>query len=108
MDDYNKVIFCNFVWEVLKNEPDKDIVLEFINKIDDLNKFYNESGGQYPTIEYVMGLARDEVNNRRKEVQEVQEVNEEESENPKTAKDLRLARLKFYRKEKRKKNNSNN
>ena len=60
MEDYNQVIFCNYVWEELSKQPD-NVVREFINIMVDANKHYIESGGNYPTIEYIMGMAIDSV-----------------------------------------------
>ena len=56
--DYNQLIFCNYVWEHLANKPD-NVVREFVNIMVEANKHYIESGGTYPTIEYIMGMAID-------------------------------------------------
>ena len=60
MEDYNQIIFCNYVWEHLSRETD-DVVREFVNKMVVANKHYVESGGTYPTIEYIMAMAKDTV-----------------------------------------------
>ena len=65
MEDYNQIIFCNYVWENLANQPD-DVVREFITIMVEANKHYIESGGTYPTIEYIMGMAIDQVKDNLK------------------------------------------
>jgi hypothetical protein len=60
MTDYNQIIFCNDVWEALKDEKD-DVLREFVNTMIEVNKNYHISGGAYPTIDYVIGLVKDKI-----------------------------------------------
>ena len=106
MEDYNQIIFCNYVWETL-NTQDGEVVCEFVGIMARLNKEYLENGGTYPTIEYVLGLAKDIIKMREseaskeeasKEEASEEEASEEEIEESESEKKdrVREARLKFY------------
>ncbi len=101
MEDYNQIIFCNYVWETL-NTQDGEVVCEFVGIMARLNKEYLENGGTYPTIEYVLGLAKDIIKMREseasKEEASKEEASEEEIEESESEKKdrVREARLKFY------------
>ena len=111
MEDYNQIIFCNYVWETL-NTQDGEVVCEFVGIMARLNKEYLENGGTYPTIEYVLGMAKDIIKMREseaskeeaskeeasKEEASEEEASEEEIEESESEKKdrVREARLKFY------------
>ena len=96
MEDYNQIIFCNYVWETL-NTQDGEVVCEFVGIMARLNKEYLEKGGTYPTIEYVLGLAKDIIKMRESEASEEEASEEEIEESESEKKDrVREARLKFY------------
>ena len=107
MEDYNQVIFCNYVWETL-NEQDSEVIDEFVSIMTKLHKEYLESGGTYPTIEYVLGLAKDTLKSKNEMSENEMSENEmsknemsenEMSENEEEKKErVRQARLKFYNK----------
>jgi hypothetical protein len=44
MEDYNQIIFCNYVWETLANQNPETVTV-FINIMLELNQKYQESGG---------------------------------------------------------------
>jgi hypothetical protein len=101
MEDYNQIIFCNYVWETLANQNPETVTV-FINIMLELNQKYQESGGTYPSIEFVLGMAKDTINSRNKEsVEEIEESeSEEEIEESLEEKNdrVREARLLFYEK----------
>jgi CBS domain containing-hemolysin-like protein len=80
MEDYNQIIFCNYVWETLANQNPETVTV-FINIMLELNQKYQESGGTYPSIEFVLGMAKDTINSRNKESEEeIEQESEQESE----------------------------
>jgi len=103
MEDYNQIIFCNYVWETLANQNPETVTV-FINIMLELNQKYQESGGTYPSIEFVLGMAKDTINSRNKEIEESeqeseQEIEEEIEESLEEKNDrVREARLLFYEK----------
>jgi U3 small nucleolar RNA-associated protein 14 len=106
MEDYNQIIFCNYVWETLANQNPETVTV-FINIMLELNQKYQESGGTYPSIEFVLGMAKDTINSRNKEIEESESEEEiEESESEEEIEEsleekndrVREARLLFYEK----------
>lgn len=60
MDDFNKEIFYGTVWEELdKMEP--VVVKKFINIMKNECITYQINGGIHPTVEYILGLAKDQL-----------------------------------------------
>lgn len=67
MDD-NKLIFNAFVWEELEKISDDSVLREFITVAKENIMKYDNEGGVFPTIEYLIGVAQDTVNRKRKDV----------------------------------------
>ena len=76
-EDFNQIIFCNYVWEILENEKDDKVIREFIITMNKENRYYQESGGTYPSVEYILGLAKDKVFQNTIEENTIEEIIEE-------------------------------
>lgn len=64
MDD-NVLIFNTFVWEELEKIKDDSVLREFITVAKESLSGYETNGGTFPTIEYLIGVARDKVNMKK-------------------------------------------
>ena len=53
-----RILFNSSVWRELENKNDITI-REFIRIMIDLNDQYEQMGGQYPTVDFVLGMAID-------------------------------------------------
>ena len=57
--DYNRAIFYSEVWSALSEIEDQLVIKTFIEQMKKINESYEMDGGIYPTVEYVIGLAKD-------------------------------------------------
>lgn len=78
-----RIEFLNEVWLSLQEEKDYNVIREFINKMVVLNDEYRFNGGVYPDVNYVLGLAKDEVNMIKKEMAQFEQLAKEEAERKK-------------------------
>ena len=81
-----RVIFYNEIWLQLQNQNNYEVVIEVINYMTITNLNYQINGGNYPTVEYVIGYANDVVNGRKKEIKS-EEIESEEEEQELTQKE---------------------
>ena len=70
MEDFNQAIFFNVVWEVLAKEPNDKIIRKFCELTNNELLNYQINGGTFPTVEFILGKARDIVTEEEKEKKE--------------------------------------